>query len=107
MKRYRKLVRDNIPEIIRKRGASPVSYTLNYARFMIELRKKLVEEAKEVATAHSRENLLEELGDLYLVFETIVHQSEFTLTEVKEASHKKSREVGYFDKRIFLEEINE
>ena len=47
MKIYNKLVRDNIPEIMIKNGAKPVTRILSEEEYLSELNKKLLEEVNE------------------------------------------------------------
>lgn len=47
MKEYNKLVRDNIPEIMIKNGAKPVTRILSDNEYLEELNKKLLEEVNE------------------------------------------------------------
>ena len=49
MSKYRKLVRDRIPEIIKENGGVPQTRILTKKEFKEELLKKLVEEAKEAS----------------------------------------------------------
>ena len=62
---YNKLVRDRIPEIIEKDGASFKTSVLNDEDFKTELLKKLIEEAQEVVGAKDdNKELVKELGDM-------------------------------------------
>ena len=51
---YNKLVRDNIPDIIRDDNETPVTRILTDGEYEIELYRKLVEECKEVFEAEKR-----------------------------------------------------
>lgn len=53
--KYNKLVRDFIPDIIKRNGKVPVTRVLRGAEFKKELKHKLVEEAHETADAKTRE----------------------------------------------------
>lgn len=54
-KKYYKLVRDKIPEIIRANGEVPVTRTLDEEEYLRELIKKLKEETAEFAAETSIE----------------------------------------------------
>lgn len=52
---YNKLVRDNIPEIIKSKNEIPVTRVLNDEKYKKELEKKLFEEYNEVIEAEGSE----------------------------------------------------
>ena len=49
---YRKLVRDNIPDIIKKNGEEPIIMELSDNDYKLELEKKLFEECNEVLNSN-------------------------------------------------------
>ena len=61
---YGKLVRDEIPRIIRAKGETPVSRVISRDGFKIELQKKIAEEAFEVLAGDGRDEILSELADV-------------------------------------------
>lgn len=63
MKKYfhKKLVRDKIPKLITSLGGKFETRVLNAQEFEKELKKKLLEEAKEVALA-TKDNIRDELA---------------------------------------------
>ena len=63
---YGKLVRDNIPEIIKQNGEEPITRILSSCEYKKELEKKLLEECKEVLEAQD-DARIEELADLLKV----------------------------------------
>ena len=62
-KKYQKLVRDRIPEIISSNNENPVTRILNNKEFKEELEKKLYEEYQEVLVSNN-EDRIEELADM-------------------------------------------
>ena len=102
---YNKLVRDNIPEIIRDEGKIPVVRELTDEEFKVELKKKLIEEATEVANAESVEDIIKELADV----ETIIHyiKREYSIddSQVGMEQYSKFLKNGLFDEKLFLEEV--
>jgi len=69
MKIYNKLVRDNIPEIMIKNGAKPVTRILTEEEYLKELNKKLLEEVNEYLESGS----IEELADIEEVIIAILN----------------------------------
>ena len=59
---FNKLVRDNIPDIIRNNGEKAITRVLSDEEYEEELLKKLSEETSEVINASSKDELLKELG---------------------------------------------
>lgn len=100
---YGKLVRNNIPEIIEQTGKKVNYRTLDYEEFQHELKVKLVEEAKEFLNAKTIDEEIEELADIYEVLGFITHDKNI----VMDAVEKKRNEKGWFNKRIFLESVEE
>jgi len=64
MKVYNKLIRDRIPEIIKKEGNTADIIILSEESFNQAIKQKLIEEATEVANAVTRDDILGELADL-------------------------------------------
>ena len=99
MKIYNKLVRDNIPEIMIKNGATPITKILSDEEYLIELNKKLLEEVKEYL--ESKE--IEELADIEEVILAIIEAKSLTRDKLEEIRIKKVRKRGAFKKKIYLE----
>ncbi len=101
---YNKLVRDNIPEIIKSKGESPVIRTLEMNEYKCELEKKLHEECVEVVEA-SGVDRVEELADVIEIVRALAKLENSTLEEVISVAHEKSEKRGAFEERIFLEKV--
>lgn len=99
---YKKLIRDNIPEIIKSSGGVCETRILNNEEFEMELRKKLVEESKEVLNS-SKEELMGELADVLQLINNLVKNNELTMEDVQNEMKLKKKERGGFDKKLFLE----
>lgn len=93
---YNKLVRDNIPEILDKKGISYEKRIASKEEYKIELIKKLAEEAGEF----SAECSVEELADVMEVVEALKKLPDYA--SVEEVRKEKATEKGAFDKRIIL-----
>lgn len=101
---YKKLVRDNIPEIIKQNGENPVTRILSNDEYKKELEKKLLEECNEVIEA-KKEARIEELSDLLEVMIALGKIEGKTLDDVIKVCEDKRKKRGSFDKMIFLEDV--
>lgn len=105
-KNYRKLVRDNIPNIIKANGEVPVIRILNDSEYKFELERKLKEECQEVLEA-SEKDRIEELADMLEVIKYLAKIENTTLEEVMAVANEKRLKKGAFDEKILLEEVIE
>ena len=99
---YNKLIRDRIPEIIESEGKSHEIVMLSVQSFRCELKKKLVEEANEAMNSSTKEDLLNELADVFEVSEALMKEYEITDEELIARKREKLRKNGGFEKRLFL-----
>lgn len=74
---------------------------LDEKEFEKELRKKVIEEAKELAKA-PRENLLNELADVLELVKSVASHYKIQFQEIEKYQIKKKKERGGFRKRLFL-----
>lgn len=98
--KYNKLVRDMIPEIIRKKGGTPVTHIADEKEYWEKLKEKLIEELEEFKKDESPE----EFADLLEVIEAIANYKKFDRGEVEKIREKKAGERGRFKERIILDE---
>ena len=103
---YNKLVRDKIPEIIVGNGREPFTRILDEDEYKVELETKLMEEYNEVLLATGEERV-EELADMLEVISSLAKLEGKSLEEVLEVKNKKCDKRGGFEKRIFLEKVEE
>lgn len=106
-KRYNKLVRDNIPNIIRNKGDEPITRILNDKEYKKELERKLLEEYNEVLSTTNSTERIEELADMLEVIISLARLENKNLNDVIEVANKKSKERGSFSEKIFLEKVIE
>ena len=104
---YNKLVRDNIPEIIKSNNGKPYIRILNNDEFCEYLLKKDTEELEEVKSATSNEERKKELADKLELIKTMAEFSGFTLQDIIEEADRKKEKRGGFQKRILLEKVIE
>lgn len=105
-KTYNKLVRDNIPEIIKNNGEEAIIRILNDDEYKIELERKLNEELKEVLEAEN-DDRIEELADMLEVMISLAELEKKTLEDIIEICDKKREKRGGFSKRLYLEKVIE
>ena len=103
MKKYNKLVRDRIPDIIKKRGQNPVTRILDKNEFVEGLIDKLCEEVDEF----DEDRNAEELADIIEVLMALAQALGISQQELKKVRDKKALTRGSFRKRIFLERVEE
>ncbi len=101
---YRKLIRDRISEIIEKEGLKSKTRVLSKEEYERELRKKLVEEAKELIKAKEIE-LLNEIADVQEIIDTLLKLKGFSKTKLAKFQTKKRQKRGGFKRRLFLESV--
>ena len=104
---YNKLVRDRIPEIIEGNGEKPVIRILDEVEYKTELETKLNEEYHEVLGTTTSEERIEELADMVEIISALAVLEGKTLDDVVEVAKQKSLKRGGFEKRIFLERVDE
>ena len=103
---YQKFVRDNIHDIISKKGETPIIRILNDTEYQEALEKKLSEELEEVLESSGQERLLE-LADMLEVISALATLEDSNLDEVVALASKKAKERGAFKDKIFLEKVIE
>lgn len=106
-KKYGKLVRDKIPEIIEQDGKTCLVHLADKKEFDEELGRKLLEESGELSEAKTREDKINESADILEVLETLWRDEGIELEEVLVAKEKKFVSNGGFEKKIILEEVSD
>ncbi|MEG4112813.1 MULTISPECIES: nucleoside triphosphate pyrophosphohydrolase [unclassified Microcoleus] len=100
-KEYHKLVRDRIPEIIRKSGNECEVVILSDAEYRQALLQKLIEEAGEAAAA-DEEDLVAELADLYEVIDAVMASFGISGDRLLDEQMKRREARGGFAQKIML-----
>lgn len=102
-KKYNKLVRDRIPEIIEASGKNCTIEILSDEDYLYMVDAKLDE---ELAEYHKDQNI-EELADLLEVIYTATKARGYTLEQLEVVRAEKAVKRGAFDKKILLKEVFE
>ena len=101
---YNKLVRDKIPEEINSMEGRKAKFRImGDNEYIKELNRKLLEESNEFV----EENDIEELADVMEVMESIMKIKNIQWEEVKKIQTKKRDKKGSFDRKIYLEYVEE
>lgn len=95
-----KLIRDGLPEIMRGQGQRVFDRTLGDAEYLVELKRKLVEEAAEAASADAG-SLIEELADVLEVVIALAHAAGAGLGDIESRRLAKRTERGGFEGRVY------
>ncbi len=103
LKKYNKLVRDKIPEVIEKDGHKAKFKTLSEKAYLSALDKKLLEEVKEYQVDKS----LEEMADVLEVLYAICSARGYKIDELEAKRVEKHMNRGGFEKRLFLEYVED
>jgi len=99
---YNKLIRDKIPEKIKKSGAAASYRILPKTEFEKSLIRKVEEEASGMQAAKSKKELISEIADVVDVLEEIKKVKKITNKQVLAAQEKNFQKKGGFKKKIFL-----
>ena len=101
--RHDKLVRDRIPELIRKAGKNPVADLIPPEEIRDALDRKLREEVAEYLESHSAE----EMADVLEVLHGIAFHRGIPWEQIESDRIRKKEERGGFEKGIRLIEVRE
>ena len=99
--KYNKLVRDNIPEIIKEEGSYPTTHIADQGEYWEKLKEKLLEEVNEYIKTENPE----ELGDIFEVIYAIIEFKGIDLIKLERGRKKKGLKKGKFIERIILGEV--
>ncbi len=103
-KEYHKLIRDKIPEIIKKNGDKCSVRALDDGEYKKELLKKIVEEANEAFQAgDDKKELSKEIGDILEVINYLISAFGLDKKEIEKIRQERKKSRGGFDKKLFLE----
>lgn len=101
--KYKKLVRDKIPEIIKKNEPENEIFfhIADDNEYWKELKQKLLEEVNE----YLKSETIEEMSDIEEVLKTIRDFKNISVEKVEEMRKGKFEKRGGFQKKIILDEV--
>ncbi len=102
--RYDKLVRDKIPDLIRKNGDEPITHIAEADEHWTRLKAKLQEELDEVL---AETDLAGELADLLEVMHAVCAAKGIPFEEIERIRLEKRERRGGFDGRVVLAETRD
>ena len=100
-----KLVRDEIPEIIKESGKLPIYHRATPGEVEKLLEEKLGEETEELLAAHTAEAKLEEAADVLEVLLSILAGYGYTPRDLLAKAEAKRNERGSFINGYILDEV--
>jgi len=100
MKKYTKLVRDKIPEIIEARGEKYSIYIADDQEYGQKLKDKLQEEVSEFF----EQDDVSELADILEVIYAIAEYNKISIVDLENIREEKALKRGSFKKKIILKE---
>jgi len=99
-----KLVRDKIAEeMIASENAG--HRVLNDKDYINELKKKILEEAKELLPVKDRDKIVKELADIQEVIDSLIKALKSSKQELKDKQKRENKKSGAFKKRLYIETV--
>ena len=100
--KYNKLVRDKIPEIIKRKRQKPSTHIANDKEYWEKLKDKLKEEVDEF----SKDSNIEEMADIFEVITAINKFKKWDLEDIIKIQKQKRDGRGGFKNKIILDHID-
>jgi predicted house-cleaning noncanonical NTP pyrophosphatase (MazG superfamily) len=100
----KKLVRDKIVEYQQGRGQKPDFRTLSDDEYLVEISKKIAEEANELASA-SKDKLVEELADVQQAIDDLMEREGIDRSSVLAAQEAKNERNGAFKNGHYIDTL--
>ncbi len=101
---YPKLVRDNIPQIIKDQNNQivPTRVLTSDNEFLKYLLQKLIEEAHELRHSIKVGNTQEELADIFEIIYAILKLKGWSIEDIAVIQNEKRKKNSGFEKRILM-----
>jgi len=106
---YHKLIRDRIPEIVKKEGKEPHIHQADESEFRAALGDKLFEEAQELYREWKdgdKAGVLKEAADLLEIVRTMLGAYGLDLPTLMTTTEERREKRGSFEKRLILESVD-
>lgn len=104
--KFGKLVRDKILPYMQQNNQIPRGVKkLNDDEFITELIRKILEEASEMSSVSNKENLKNELADVYEILDHLKETLKLSDTELDNRKKQKKEKNGGFKDRIYIEDV--
>ncbi len=104
---YNKLIRDRIPDIIKRSNKSFRTKILEDDEFHASLLSKLKEEIVELQNASNDTEAIEELADILEIIHSLSQIYNSNIDKIENIRIAKKEKRGGFDKRIFLIDVED
>lgn len=104
---HNKLVRDQIPAIIKNAGKTFTSRILADNEYITEINRKMHEELAEYEAAETKEETIEELADLLELIHAAAAVYGTSFEELEKVRTEKAEKRGGFEERIYLMEVQD
>lgn len=101
-----KLIRDQIPRILRDKGIVVHEKVMEQEEFIQKLKDKLLEEGEEVKQTQNNEDLLDELADLLEVVQALSSATGLTMQQIEDKRIEKRKSRGGFEGRLFSHRVD-
>ena len=102
---FNKIIRSKIPSRMIAEGVKVNSKKLNSNEFIDKLKLKLIEEAKEVSSATSRDKIKEELADVMEVMQALAQAADINMTDIEQEQILKREINGHFSPENYINYI--
>ena len=99
--KYNKLVRDKIPEIIKKDNSTPITHVADNEEYWDKLKEKLSEEVNEFL----KQSTEEELADILEIIFAIRDHMKINPEKLEQTREQKAQKRGGFKKKIILDHV--
>jgi len=103
---YNKLVRDNIPLIVKSAGGLARVRNLNSTEASYILTQKIIEEGLEIFNSKDEREMTNEIADILEVIDALIKSSRLDRQKINNIRRRKKKERGGFENLILLEETS-
>ena len=98
-----KLVRDNIPKMIKASGRKPLAHIADIEEYGEALKQKIREEIRDFLENENKE----EMADVFEILYAMCDFKEFDLKEIESIRKYKAQKRGKFKDKIILDGVND